>query len=728
VGSEVVLLELDNLSGATNHNGGAIHFGPDGRLYVAVGENANGANSQTLANLLGKMLRLDADGGIPADNPFFTTAAGKNRAIWALGLRNPFTFSFHRVSGRMFINDVGQNTWEEIDDGVAGSNYGWPTTEGVTSNPSFRSPLFVYPHTGGTTGGCAITGGAFYDSPIRPFPASYHDDYFFADFCNGWIRSFDPASGDVSVFATAINGPVDLRVQPDGSLYYLARGSGSVFRVQYTAGTLGARFLTVSSSDLRNVVQWINPSSAGYVSTELVVRTDRFPTGPGDGTVLQNGGTNGGRGRVVHSLPAGSNGQVFYYGAFVHRSAAPLVSPGSFAQGRPFDVAGPVKWAFATGIAGLTAPTVGGAGVIAASNDNVVYAMERGPDAPGGEWPAGFEPIELGGPVQDRSPVLPLDIAGANPVAMLGSQDGNVYAVDATQGSAAPLLWVTPIGPMVQAAPAGIFRGFGGSLDYVLASTRDGTGPNAFVALDPATGVELERFDNGGAGPGAIGIVNGMATVDYGPPPRVYFASHERTPVGSTITLWAFELKESPDPVFNMLWGRALGDVEGSPVARDGRLYVGSAQGGGTVYSIDAATGDESLDRTFVHGNGQVKGFVFPDRRSNDIYFATDDSVWGVTDTGAGSMTNRFGGPINLPGGATPSPVLFVPGSHFVYVGGSDGKLYEIDVLPATPVLKSVTLGDGQATVGAPSLDRVYNLVHVGTVAGVFYAVQVPLP
>src|SRR5690349_21890187 len=145
-GSELVILDLNNLSSATNHNGGAIHFGPDGKLYVAVGENANGANSQTLTNRLGKMLRINADGSIPTDNPFFNTATGANRSIWALGLRNPFTFAFQPGTGRMFINDVGQNTWEEINDGIAGSNYGWPTTEGVTTNPAFRSPLFVYTH------------------------------------------------------------------------------------------------------------------------------------------------------------------------------------------------------------------------------------------------------------------------------------------------------------------------------------------------------------------------------------------------------------------------------------------------------------------------------------------------------------------------------------------------------------------------------------------------------
>ena len=233
-GSELILLELDNLSGATNHNGGAIHFGPDGKLYVAVGENANGANSQTLSNLLGKMLRINSDGSIPADNPFFNTATGNNRAIWALGLRNPFTFAFQPGTGRMFINDVGQSTWEEINDGIAGSNYGWPTTEGVTSNPLFRSPLFVYGHGVSPTTGCAIAGGAFYNPTTVQFPASFVGKYFFADLCSGWIRLFDAATGMASGFATGINNPVDLKVSPDGSLYYLSIGSGSVFRVQFS--------------------------------------------------------------------------------------------------------------------------------------------------------------------------------------------------------------------------------------------------------------------------------------------------------------------------------------------------------------------------------------------------------------------------------------------------------------------------------------------------------------
>ena len=93
-GSETIVMELENLSTATNHNGGALHFGPDGKLYIAVGENANSSNSQTLSNRLGKILRINADGSIPADNPFFSQTSGANQSIWALGLRNPFTFSF----------------------------------------------------------------------------------------------------------------------------------------------------------------------------------------------------------------------------------------------------------------------------------------------------------------------------------------------------------------------------------------------------------------------------------------------------------------------------------------------------------------------------------------------------------------------------------------------------------------------------------------------------------
>jgi glucose/arabinose dehydrogenase len=233
-GSETIILELNDLTLASNHNGGAIHFGPDGKLYIATGENATTSNSQTLSNMLGKILRINSNGTIPNDNPFFNQTTGNNRSIWALGLRNPFTFAFQPGTGRMFINDVGQNTWEEINDGIAGSNYGWPATEGPTTNPNFRSPLFAYGHGFGPTTGCAIAGGAFYNPPIIQFPSSFVGKYFFADLCSGWIRVFDPATATASAFASGISQPVDLQVGSDGSLYYLSIGSGAVFRVRFT--------------------------------------------------------------------------------------------------------------------------------------------------------------------------------------------------------------------------------------------------------------------------------------------------------------------------------------------------------------------------------------------------------------------------------------------------------------------------------------------------------------
>lgn len=236
-GSETVLVDLENLS-AGNHNGGGIHFGPDGKLYAAIGENAVASNAQTLNNRLGKILRLNSDGTIPADNPFFNAATGANRAIWALGLRNPFTFGFQPGTGRMFINDVGAGTWEEINDGIAGSNYGWPNCEGACAqpNPNFRDPLFQYGHGNSPTTGCAIVGAAFYNPPVNQFPSSFIGKYFFADLCSGWIRVFDPATGTASAFATGISNPVDLRVGPDGCLYYLAQGNnGQVFRVSAVA-------------------------------------------------------------------------------------------------------------------------------------------------------------------------------------------------------------------------------------------------------------------------------------------------------------------------------------------------------------------------------------------------------------------------------------------------------------------------------------------------------------
>ncbi|HEX5749168.1 MAG TPA: PQQ-dependent sugar dehydrogenase [Archangium sp.] len=233
-GSEAILFELPPL-GANNHNGGALHFGPGGKLYVAVGDNTRSEQAPRLDSLLGKVLRLEKDGTLPTDNPFYSRTPGSFRAIWALGLRNPYSLAVQPGTGRIFINDVGATRWEELNEGIAGANYGWPDTEGPTTDARYRAPLFAYPHGSGTGAGCAITAGVFYNPAQRQFPPEYTGRYFFSDYCNGWIRTYDPGSGAVAVFATGLSAPVDLDVGPDGSLYYLDRAEDAVRRIRYSA-------------------------------------------------------------------------------------------------------------------------------------------------------------------------------------------------------------------------------------------------------------------------------------------------------------------------------------------------------------------------------------------------------------------------------------------------------------------------------------------------------------
>ena len=234
-GSEFTLVDLPNLSSATNHNGGGMHFGSDGKLYVGVGENANPPQAQDLTLPFGKLLRFNADGTIPSDNPFFATQTGLARAIWAYGLRNPFTFAVQPGTGRIHINDVGQNTWEEIDVGSAGANYGWPGSEGPDNvGAGIVGPLFTYKHSdasplgsgpGGFFKGFAIVGGSFYPSS-GAFPAGYRDQYYFADYISQFVGRIDMANGNAAyAFAALTGSPVDLLVGIDGAVHVLTRSN-----------------------------------------------------------------------------------------------------------------------------------------------------------------------------------------------------------------------------------------------------------------------------------------------------------------------------------------------------------------------------------------------------------------------------------------------------------------------------------------------------------------------
>jgi len=238
-GSQVVLLD-DIGNDAGNHNSGWLGFGPlDGKLYVAVGDGgSNSANAQNLGTLNGKILRLNANGTVPSDNPFVAQSSARAE-IWASGLRNPFRCRF-APDGRLFCCDVGANGWEEINAITKGANYGWPNTEGpfnAASFPQFTNPIHAY-ERGGTSS--SIIGGEF--GSRTGFPGNYQQSFFFGDFARGFIkRALLNGAGtgvqSVDDLVTGIGGNAvtDIVAGPDGALYYTVYGANQVRRVTATS-------------------------------------------------------------------------------------------------------------------------------------------------------------------------------------------------------------------------------------------------------------------------------------------------------------------------------------------------------------------------------------------------------------------------------------------------------------------------------------------------------------
>jgi glucose/arabinose dehydrogenase len=241
--SAVPLLEIDQPYG--NHNGGMIAFGPDGMLYIGMGDGGSAndphGHGQNPMTVLGAMLRIDVDGGssfaVPPDNPFADGTDGRAE-IWAVGLRNPWRFSFDRGGDRLVIGDVGQGAWEEINVvGVteAGLNYGWNVMEG---RHCFRAddcvqtgltlPVVEYGHDHG----CSIIGGYVYRGAALPALVGH---YFYSDWCRGWLRSFRlDAAGLVTEHTEwpvgDLGNVLSFGEDADGELY-IASQNGSVYRV-----------------------------------------------------------------------------------------------------------------------------------------------------------------------------------------------------------------------------------------------------------------------------------------------------------------------------------------------------------------------------------------------------------------------------------------------------------------------------------------------------------------
>jgi len=226
-GSEEVILDLEELNESLHHNGGALNFGDDGKLYVGVGYNTNDTNPQSLATRLGKILRINADGSIPSDNPFVNTTGAKGE-IWALGFRNPFTAAILPGTSTLYVNDVGLASWEEINVIEKGGNYGWRICEGPCSKPGLIDPIYAYEHPGEIRR--VIAGGTFYEG--TQFPVEYRGSYFFGDFLGNYIKILTPDNEAVD-FLDNTTSPVDIDVGPDGSLYYLSYLEGKVHKVTY---------------------------------------------------------------------------------------------------------------------------------------------------------------------------------------------------------------------------------------------------------------------------------------------------------------------------------------------------------------------------------------------------------------------------------------------------------------------------------------------------------------
>jgi hypothetical protein len=544
------------------------------------------------------------------------------------------------------------------------------------------------------------------------------------------------------IFFVELFNPVNATIGKSRSTVTIVDNDTVQPGVQYLSAVTDSTGTNVT--DGRNRLQWRVPAAPAG-PTQFKVCWKSNPTNcaspvsdtdtAGGGCSLINGPfTAGGKLLFTHdntslikvTVPAAYCYSVFtIYGGFSPERAEVAV--------KTFDsTPGPVKWTFTPGhystaaAASLVPPTVGIDGIYSVGTDGVVYAMQRGTGASSGLWPPTWNPVALGKPAHNRSPVVTFS-AGA--YLFVGTENGEVHAVDARSGS---IVWsraagfpggsqqLMPGSTGAQATPAGLFKSFGGLNDLLLVGTATGGGNTQFFALSPTTGATLDFYPTGGdTPPGLIDNVFGMAVVDYAGN-KVYFGT-----AGSAFTLWGLDmgpsgapdLKLLPAPAWNPKPLGITGGTTGAPVARNGRLYLGTDNGAASaIRSLRVSDGNLY---SYTHGDGQVKGFVWPDRRDNRLYFTTVGMVHGVRDDG--TAITQLWAPITVP---SPSIPLQKPGTDNLYVGDGTGRLLEIDVV--SQAINPYQLDTGVVQIGAPSLDYPNSLVLVGSDKGVIYAVRVP--
>lgn len=226
---------LDTLPVSGNHNGGIIQFGPDGKLYVIIGDVANTANSQNLASLAGKILRVNPDGSAPNDNPFYATDPNPDpnsprKNVFSLGHRNSYGFTFHGHTGHLWETENGPGDNDEINRIVSGGNYGWPTVGGIANNPNFLNPILAYTPTIAPTGIIAIPENS------TVYPVAYRNNLLFVDFNSGRMRRVVLSGPDLTLLGSssiAYNGGngglLSLMLGADGFAY--VSNTNAIFKV-----------------------------------------------------------------------------------------------------------------------------------------------------------------------------------------------------------------------------------------------------------------------------------------------------------------------------------------------------------------------------------------------------------------------------------------------------------------------------------------------------------------
>jgi len=283
--SELPLLTLSQ--DGLYHKGGCIAFGPDGYLYISFGEDGTRAHAQNLSNLKGKVLRIDVDSpggglqyGIPPGNPFEGNTSGYRQEIYAYGFRNPWRFSFDSTTGKLWLGDVGENTYEEIDVILKGRNYGWPRMEGNecyqpstcdTTGLDLVAPVVVYDHG---VAGASITGGCVYRGPSVP---SLYGDYVFADYMTGEVWSLDPdvLPATINLIDDTTLNIVAFGVDADGELYF-STFEGAIYRfddpstgVTSRPPAMGALRAVYPNPFQSSVIMEYSMSTAGKATLEV---------------------------------------------------------------------------------------------------------------------------------------------------------------------------------------------------------------------------------------------------------------------------------------------------------------------------------------------------------------------------------------------------------------------------------------------------------------------------